>query len=253
MFCGREGTLTREHVLRKKWRKYFGAAPQDFLDRHTVPDRSGGPHIQTQNAFTGIPFDRTVRAVCKDCNEGWMERLEEAVEPVLLGLIQGQPGHLDRSDLEIVTRWVAKTAFVMERMDTSPNAAGEDQRRAVMEGSLPPRFHAFVRSLEPNTEYRLRSTPLRPPDGSEAYVFRFVTIHFHQVHFLAVTASNAEAEQKVQGFAQYITEELGWPTWALPDGLDLPNQEPAPVASVQQLHDYVALVIPHLVALNEER
>lgn len=247
MFCGAKGTLTKEHVLAKKWRNYFGAAPQNFLDRHTVPDPSGGPHIETQNAFTGIPFERTVRAVCKGCNEGWMERLEEAAEPVLLRLIEGQPGHLDTSDLEIVTRWVAKTAFVMEWMDTSPNAAAEDQRRAVMEGAPPLRFHAFLRPLEPNTEYRLRSTPLRPPDGSDRYVIRFVTIHFHQVHFLAVTASNAEAQQKVTSFSQYLTEVLGWPTWALPEGLDWPSQEPTPVASVQSLHDYVALVTPNRV------
>lgn len=53
--------------------------------------------------------------VCDKCNSGWMSRLEQAVRPILIPLIEGQRSVLALSASErlLLARWTAKTAYML--------------------------------------------------------------------------------------------------------------------------------------------
>lgn len=123
MFCGK-APVTAEHIFKRSFRKRLNLpegsrqlARQDGLDQPmtTRPDRL---------------FELKVRHVCAKCNNGWMNRLDLAVEPWVL-----EPGShaCDPKDLR---RWAIKLAIlisltaqdstVVPRSDYERLLAGED-------------------------------------------------------------------------------------------------------------------------------
>lgn len=104
-FCGStKKPRGREHVL-PDWLNNIGLEPQrveyhvGWLNR--VPRR-----------WTSTPFTATVRAVCDDCNHGWMSGLEGAVKPILTPLILGEDRDLSADDERLISAWTFKTALV---------------------------------------------------------------------------------------------------------------------------------------------
>lgn len=241
IFCGGVAN-SKEHVLRKKWRDYFGEDLRGYTEEHVYANPQGGPaHIESKKSKR-VQFDYTVKAVCTVCNNGWMNDLENEVEQVLLRLFRGEAGPLSADDLGALTRWAAKTAFVIEAMDSSPEAAVEEQRHAVRHGMAPVRFNAFLLPLQPNDGHRFRSTPLYPPQTPEQGVLRMTTVHLHQLQIFTVTARD-ERIQELSWNLQTFYRRLGSPTWP-PAELDWPSHEPLPIESVQILHDLMALAAP---------
>uniref|UniRef100_UPI0036D388FC hypothetical protein n=1 Tax=Klebsiella pneumoniae TaxID=573 RepID=UPI0036D388FC len=56
--------------------------------------------------------------VCENCNNGWMSiDLEVPVSKILPNLIFGQPITLDREELDVLSLWAAKTAFMRMLQD----------------------------------------------------------------------------------------------------------------------------------------
>lgn len=53
--------------------------------------------------------------MCADCNNGWMSNLENEVQSVLLELISGkkEPSSLSDEERLIVSRWAAKTCYML--------------------------------------------------------------------------------------------------------------------------------------------
>lgn len=241
IFCGGPAD-SKEHLLRKKWQEYFGGDAQGFADVHTYGDPKGGPpHIQ-KSEYVSVPFDRQVRAVCIPCNTGWMNDLENEVEPILLRLFEGGPSLLTSSDLEFVTLWAAKTTFVAEAMDRSPSASMDEQRHAVRLGMPPTRFNAFLLPLQANWSHRVRSTPWYLSHNPDRGVIRFMTIHVRQIQLFTITAQDELAESLSLDL-QSIYRRLGSPTWP-PTELKWPSHVPLPVESVQVMHDLMALAAP---------
>jgi hypothetical protein len=52
--------------------------------------------------------------ICEGCNTGWMKRLEDAVKPIITGLLEGnlRPEQLRPKEKLILAKWVVKTAVV---------------------------------------------------------------------------------------------------------------------------------------------
>ncbi|WP_043778194.1 hypothetical protein [Rhodococcus sp. JVH1] len=67
--------------------------------------------------------------VCNVCNNGWMSRLEAAVEP----LIFERDRNLNRGDVELLSRWFAKTSAVLNVSQTAPlKWKAEDRHRIAL-------------------------------------------------------------------------------------------------------------------------
>jgi hypothetical protein len=76
-----------------------------------------------------VVADHTIRAVCTDCNSGWMRRSESAVAPLITSMIKGQPAELTVDQQLTVATWAAMKAAVSEYAwsdDTILTAADRD-------------------------------------------------------------------------------------------------------------------------------
>ena len=104
IFCGR-APVTREHIFRKKLAEYVDNPRERVSRPGEDPDRSP------------LVFERTVRRVCGACNNGWMNDLENAVEPVLINLIQARETVLKTADAMLLAKWAVKTAIIRSFMD----------------------------------------------------------------------------------------------------------------------------------------
>jgi hypothetical protein len=104
-FCGStKRPRGREHVL-AGWLSTIG------LDDSPVEYHVGRLN-RVARRWTSSPFTATVRAVCDDCNHGWMSSLEGVAKPVLTPLIHGESRDLSADDQRLIAVWAFKTALV---------------------------------------------------------------------------------------------------------------------------------------------
>jgi hypothetical protein len=80
----------------------------------------------------------TVNAVCRPCNEGWMEQLETDVRPLLTPMIRdGAQTELTRTQQATLARWVIKTTMVFEFTNNAPPFYSAEERATVRTGGIP--------------------------------------------------------------------------------------------------------------------
>lgn len=58
-------------------------------------------------------MEQVVRAVCRECNNGWMSDLEGAAMPFVLPMMHLEPIKLDEAAQEAVAAWSVKTALML--------------------------------------------------------------------------------------------------------------------------------------------
>ena len=71
----------------------------------------------TVDRWRGKDFNHTVKAVCKQCNEGWMNRIEEDARPFLESMILGHGRNLYEAGQAKVATWGALKAMVFQGKD----------------------------------------------------------------------------------------------------------------------------------------
>jgi hypothetical protein len=111
IFCGDDSTaLTAEHVF-PDWITSFYSS------------RVGGPlkgtiefgHLAAEGtSFRGTPFQQKIRAVCATCNNTWMSRLENSVQPYLRKMIVGETTRLRSNAQRALAFWCAKTSLILQ-------------------------------------------------------------------------------------------------------------------------------------------
>ena len=135
IFCGRTGAdikITREHTFSNWINKVL---PEAVVGPDITYERSiqQGPQAGTVNTWpASVVADHTIRAVCKDCNNGWMKRWEDAVAPLIEPMIKGQPAQLTVDQQLTIATWAAMKAAVFEYVwseDTILTAADRDTIR----------------------------------------------------------------------------------------------------------------------------
>jgi hypothetical protein len=92
LYCEETKKLTDEHI-RKLARPDLQTAPGlKVKQRHMRPEfRSMGPtpvHMRS-NRIKQDPYDLQSRAVCEDCNRGWMHDNVDAAKPLVRALAEG--------------------------------------------------------------------------------------------------------------------------------------------------------------------
>ncbi len=61
-----------------------------------------------------IEADKTVTRLCDTCRQGWIQQLEDDVKPFLTSMIEGVPTSLPPARRELLARWAATMAIVLE-------------------------------------------------------------------------------------------------------------------------------------------
>lgn len=88
-----------------------------------------------------------IRAVCKNCNETWMSRLETAARPLLSPMALGQQVNLDTAAQEIVARWIALKIMVSEHSRGDMSLTTQEDRTLFKdEGLIPSYYRIYITS-----------------------------------------------------------------------------------------------------------
>lgn len=140
-FCGGR-PLTREHVM-PQWLTNVLPEQARFRgqDQQVILMPPGGgessiilPHREVKEPFNAI----TVKAVCRNCNNGWMNGVEGAARPALSPLIRGEPVPLERDSTISIATWAVKTALMAQLTSVEGLAALSSVYRAFHHDRQPP-------------------------------------------------------------------------------------------------------------------
>lgn len=107
VFCG-ERRLSVEDAL-PLWISRLLLAPSDRVAVR-VFERVGNELPAPRFFRDSKQADVRVKQVCSPCNNGWMSRLEDAVQPWLTPMLLGEPVELSAEVQRLVARWAVKTA-----------------------------------------------------------------------------------------------------------------------------------------------
>ena len=129
-FCDR-----RANTLEDAWPKWLlSSIGQDS----TSPSQYWNSDQKPPKTWPGPQFP--IKCVCKDCNEGWMSRLETAVRPTLGSLLNDISLMLDSKSQCLLAAWACKTAMVFEGVKQAKDKFySKEDRHMLREQQVPPR------------------------------------------------------------------------------------------------------------------
>jgi hypothetical protein len=114
LFCGASGasTLSNEHVI-PQWLLEHLELPADDQMFQGVASSATDTLVDSPRIHSSFNFVQG--HVCKECNNGWMSRLEAAAKPILTSLIEQERtlDSLKPEEANIVGKWVIKTAYMI--------------------------------------------------------------------------------------------------------------------------------------------
>jgi hypothetical protein len=109
-FCNSDEPLTREHL----WPEWI-AGVMKISDSVSISHKFGIAGEENHlREFRRKPFREKVRAVCADCNNGWMSRLETEMKRYTLPILEGRGRHLHERAQAVVSMWAAVKLLVGE-------------------------------------------------------------------------------------------------------------------------------------------
>jgi len=150
IFCGvalthsslnQRDSRTKEHVYARWFRDYV---VNDKIKMFTSDGKNPTFHQQTElEKFWN-------RSVCANCNNGWMSRLEEEVDPIFDKLTSGTDfNKLSPGEIETLARWTGKTAIVLGYLTPFPAIVPEFIRRTFLPASPSPlHMRLFYASIQ---------------------------------------------------------------------------------------------------------
>ena len=139
VFCPRPGRLTRQHI----WPRWLMKINQPHVTSHT--QISAGARYDTPDTITvsgklrqGHSGTRTVRKICKACNNGWIERLEEKIRAPLTKTMAGESIVLDAKLRHDFATWVTLVSMMAEFTDLNTISIPLNDHHFMYENGEPP-------------------------------------------------------------------------------------------------------------------
>lgn len=194
MFCDSEASRKGEHLWSDWMAPYFkDIEPKRRANRW---EDKRGQWIHEQGKWEGGPLTTMrIAFVCIPCNTTWMSRLEQAVKPVLVRMIDGDEFSLSAADRKVLGDWFMLKTMVGE-WDVPKNVAISAANRKSFKENLtyPPYTLMFVgrsTAIEWDTGYKHIGTsrlhpaivPYLPLEGvghnSQATTFCVKGVVFH--------------------------------------------------------------------------
>jgi len=132
--------MTKEHIWPRWLHKVLLA--EDTVDVAVVTR----PRAVAGREFTeirhmrrnGSRLTRQMRRVCRDCNAGWMSRLQMAAQPIVEPLVRGESIWLSPEDRAVAAAWVTMTVMVGEYTDPESVGGTAAERQWLMTNGAPP-------------------------------------------------------------------------------------------------------------------
>lgn len=148
VFCGAATGLTKEHIWSQWLRKHTTASGPTLttteFDYNHGPNATAIIHPTNSKTEHKTPLNLQAREVCRDCNGGWMSRLDEQVKPDILALMQGRGLVLTPDRAAAVATWATMKSFADEFIgrpgpDSTPVIVSTPaMRRHILDHAEPP-------------------------------------------------------------------------------------------------------------------
>ena len=148
IFCGTSGNLSKEHFY-SQWMAPLLPAYADpkYSYTHIGQHPQRGEEMLADRTKPGNVATKQFRVVCRGCNSGWMNDLEQAARLSLEPLIRGDAIALTRDQVHSIAKWVAMKTMVAEWADrtrvTTPLYARQQLRE---HGTIPSEFKVYLAS-----------------------------------------------------------------------------------------------------------
>ena len=150
IFCEQLG-VTKEHIWSQWMHPILGISPDEeaveFFKVHaSKADYLGTLRVRNRQGSTAT---KTVRAVCRDCNHGWMNGLEQEARPVLEALLLGRPVSLLPAGRELLARWITMKLVVGEHAVHETAVVPQADRSAFMsERQIPNSVRIWIGQID---------------------------------------------------------------------------------------------------------
>ena len=194
IFCGKGG-LTKEHMWADWLRAYI---PRDMTQHRTqsvllFPDRAE----ESFERRTGDPHSRRIKCVCRNCNNGWMGKLQEKTKPFLVPMLEGKDVSFYRNGQTALAAWVAMFVMVAEFIYPDKTAISAQERTWFMNNQRAPShwrvwigryarsttidrfFHHVVPFVEHESEIATDDSMPPPPNAQTSTILlgEYLVIH----------------------------------------------------------------------------
>ncbi len=160
--------------------------PRDSKTTHTAAHISWSQQIITRTPIDkrsvkqGHTGSKKFRAVCQNCNNGWMSNLEKWAKPVVTSLALAQQCRLTPEATDRLATWAAKTAMIAELEKPRDTTISQSERTYLMEHQKPPDgWYVYIGTYQGRdwpelsifqTRASLSRTPVSSPKGLTDYV-----------------------------------------------------------------------------------
>lgn len=111
---------------------------------HRTEHPPTGASIVKNRKPNGPLNTRKIRAVCHQCNNGWMSRLEAKVRPILEPLMRGEATYIAAGQQHTLALWIAMKCVIGEHGDRETAVTPAEYRLAIMNGEIPDEFRIYI-------------------------------------------------------------------------------------------------------------
>ncbi len=222
-FCDSNAN-SREHI----WPQWMHpmltepVGPQSHVK--LVMEPSSSPAFRRRCQRQGTLKTNRVRSVCRECNSGWMNRIETSSRGILEKIVAGENVALSQKDQERLSQWIMMKVFVMEHEYEYDLSLKEERAAFAKNQVIPPYYHIFLskhKSVSSMFRDRATGSPLNK-DGSACYTAPMVSVAtvglFIGRAFVYVTGSRTDSMDPYDLINPSIFKSLAhlWPITNIP-------------------------------------
>jgi len=145
--------MSKEHFWPDWLSAYISKGKDDkhFSEVHTSNAKRPAV-LEKKIERSGNLITKKFRVVCKECNNGWMSKLEEKTKPLILALMESSSKSLSEDEIHLLSRWVfMKVAVAEQSEDGTQVTPSEDMRFFYKYEKIPEYFRIYI--AHQNTEY----------------------------------------------------------------------------------------------------
>lgn len=196
---------------RRRWVEATGSHADETTLEGQVSER-GAPHR---------PFDVTTKAVCKRCNESWLERIEAEARTPLIPLLEGLPHAMTWRHRAAVATWGFKASALLNLVDDSTRRAlGEREFQRFYETKRPlPSTRVWLASAieDPTSNgdwFHMTTTLMRPSEVARqgpAPNTQLSSVYLGRIIVLVFATRHLEAARQLA--ADDLVDERFVPIW----------------------------------------
>ncbi len=161
IFCGNHGNLSKQHILPDRIKRLV---PRKGNRHRNLLTRTYGvagslitppPILKVRNGAFGT---RQLRIVCKKCNQGWMNEVEQKAFLVLTPLILGQTAILTQENQSDIALFCALLAVMCDLDDVETSGISSTERTLIYETrAVPTNWYVMIgRMISEDWSLRLR-------------------------------------------------------------------------------------------------